>query len=336
MKPNPLQRRGFTLVEMLVVIAIIAILIGLLLPAVQKVREAANRTRCANNLKQIGLAAHNYDSVHGRLPPGNLGPYPHRPYNPADPAYFTWYFSAPHVGALAFLLPYLEHENIYRQLNVNWDIDSPGGIGWWTDANNWTMGTSRLSVFECPSADTYGSVRIGTIVRLYFPPDAPLNVTFGIFRPPVAYEIGLTNYLGVGGAFLDTPDPYWGKWVGLFANRSRSSLAQVPDGTSNTLLFGESICHVPNGTRYYSIAWMTAPYCLTLGGLWGPREAYGAFFSSRHPNVVQFCFADGSVRGVQRGDTRWLTETPGQDWYVLQQLGGMRDGGTMDTSTLVP
>src|SRR5215470_326300 len=106
MKTTP--RRGFTLVELLVVIAIIAVLIGLLLPAVQKVREAANRIHCANNLKQLGLACHCYENAHARFPPGYLGPIPN------EKVYGPHFDRIQHVGLLVYLLPYVEQDSVYR------------------------------------------------------------------------------------------------------------------------------------------------------------------------------------------------------------------------------
>src|ERR1700733_7853871 len=116
------RRSGFTLIELLVVIAIIAILIGLLVPAVQKVREAAARAQCQNNLKQIGLASLNYESTYKNLPPGgNLSPQSVN-VNPGAVSAPPW--AGPYTGCLAYLLPYIEQQNVYNLLYA-----SPYGPG---------------------------------------------------------------------------------------------------------------------------------------------------------------------------------------------------------------
>src|SRR5438094_7222490 len=128
------QRRGFTLIELLVVIAIIAILIGLLLPAVQKVREAASRMACANNLKNLGLAAHNYHDAQKKFPPGAGGP--------LGPS-FPQYLQLKHHGLGTYLLPYLEQDALFRQ--YRWDAS-------WFDPPNQPVVNTQLIIWQCPSA----------------------------------------------------------------------------------------------------------------------------------------------------------------------------------------
>lgn len=172
------RRKGFTLIELLVVIAIIAVLIGLLLPAVQKVREAANRMSCQNNLKQLGLAAQNYHSSYSKLPPGNLG----RNHNAGGGVDEN----AQYMGQMPYLLPYLEQENLYKQIDRAYilrplssypapltqpparpgegtlacDLMDPTvnvrpwfetGAGNYPDVPNYTIANKKLKAFRCPS-----------------------------------------------------------------------------------------------------------------------------------------------------------------------------------------
>ena len=335
-------RPAFTLIELLVVVAIIAVLIGLLLPAVQKVREAGNRVQCANHLKQLGIAIHAYQSTHGRIPPGYLGPTGPLWLPPDHPDRAIWWSSGPQVGVLAFLLPYVEQESIHRRLQVDWEADTIGNVErrWARNPNNVALAKTWIKSFLCPSDDLSGGVRERTYTALYQQFwDGSAPGVAGWYEPPAANEIGLTNYFGTAGSRGHTPDPYWGQWEGLLTNRSRHSLAAVPDGTSNSLLFGESVGLTVDGVRTEAKSWMCGGSLFSAGGLGDARDTHINRFTSRHPGVVQFCFADGAVRAVRRANTRWDTDpntprTP--EWFVLQQLAGMRDGGTADTSSLVP
>ncbi len=204
---SPGVRRGFTLIELLVVIAIIAVLIALLLPAVQQAREAARRSQCKNNLKQIGLALHNYHDVYGRFP---LAQGPTVTTIPGGEDNVNQYRSR---SALLAMLPYLDQAALYNQFNQNYRVD-------FTDAakncNNGVLRSTPLAVFKCPSDLQYSG--------------APG-----------------CNYGGSAGAH-----PFWptgnSDAKGLFrrgaggGNAATSiTIAEVQDGTSNTIAFMELV-----------------------------------------------------------------------------------------------
>lgn len=338
-------RRGFTLIELLVVIAIIAVLIGLLLPAVQKVREAAARMSCQNNLKQISLAAHNYDSSYGQLPPGFLG-------DPAPPAGVPISGQYPYVGVLAYLLPYIEQDNVYRQLNVNWDVNNTVTTApWWNDANTFVAAEARIKILVCPSDDPYESAQ--NIFACYAGwnqgtqtsgvPNAGGSVYPG--SDPSANSLGRTSYIGVAGTGAGPVAP-WNTYIGTLTNRSKVKIGVLSarDGTSNTVLFGEMLFSPRIGSRVATAAWIGAGCNTTAYGMADDTNAFINTFlwNSHHTGIVQFGFGDGSVHPVRKiGPMTSLSSNGPQptypsEWYVFQELAGYRDGGVRDQSALVP
>ena len=199
------HRQAFTLIELLVVIAIIAILIGLLLPAVQKVREAAARIKCANNLKQIGLAAHNYESANGYLPPA----YRAQQIGSAPQYYDLW-------GTLALLTPYLEQTAVYNSIDLNltmYQLVPPYFI------NSTTAVTTIVPIFMCPS-DRTQPVEFGA----YVPAGMPLGPTNYAFCLGTGTTTGRTGWAG---------SPYDAD--GVFYAQSKTKLTDIKDGTSGTV-----------------------------------------------------------------------------------------------------
>ena len=224
-RPHNRHRPGFTLIELLVVIAIIAILIGLLLPAVQKVREAAARIKCANNLKQIGLALHSYHDANTYFPPGYIDGNTSTTGSTSTPDNDV----GPGWGWSSYLLPYLEQGNVYNQINFKQTV----GMG-----VNAQISQQPLSVFQCP-ADPYQDA---------FP------VYDSNFSTPIA-TVAHSNYVGCNGweecfnGAGGNPQPgpgadglsglFGAAGRGVFFRNSKINVAAVTDGMSNTIFTGE-------------------------------------------------------------------------------------------------
>jgi prepilin-type N-terminal cleavage/methylation domain-containing protein/prepilin-type processing-associated H-X9-DG protein len=341
--------RGFTLIELLVVIAIIAILIGLLLPAVQKVRESAARMSCSNNLKQIALAAHNYDSANGHLPG----------------------IDTEAVGPLVPLLPYIEQGN---QFNLFSFRPAPEGAAtngptqffiWFRDPLNRPStglpsvprprpdgaplygAEGQFKIFHCPAAQEFN---MGwTTIQCVVPPGVPGTDFNSAWQSGYWYStqpgntvLGRTNYLASGGDVRPRPNRNGptGSTVdvhGFFYYKSQVRIGNVPDGTSNTLMFVESAGgnhFVPGDASFGGAAqWTNMTWAW---GMWWSNN--GICPNSQNPNCTFSGATGNSVFAAGSMHTNGLTNVAMGDGSVrslnaqnvdplsLAYLAGTQDG----------
>ncbi|MDB5312037.1 MAG: putative major pilin subunit [Gemmataceae bacterium] len=314
------QRSGFTLIELLVVIAIIAILIGLLLPAVQKVREAAARTKCINNLKQLGLGAFNYEGSYGKFPPGVNLPFTTtvaggQSAGPVLPGKYVSLFES--------LFPSMEQQNLYAQLNL--------AANQYSNALGQTSpGATIVPTLLCPS-DT-----------------APQQTTY--VSSGKTYYFGANTYggnPGVVGFYTSSMDQ-----TGIFFINSSVTISGITDGTSNTLMFGERnrldktydtiygggtagafgqrsgwawTNTLPGFDYLYGavqpINWVMPPTLTSDPGFVYEDQRFSTY-GSQHTGGANFCFADGSVRFLRDG----------LPLVTLQQLSTRAGGEVIDAS----
>jgi prepilin-type N-terminal cleavage/methylation domain-containing protein/prepilin-type processing-associated H-X9-DG protein len=353
---------GFTLIELLVVIAVIAILIGLLLPAVQKVREAAARASCQNNLHQIAIAAANYESAYQKFPPGVC-------IDPAAPSTgwnFGPPFAGPYTGVLAYILPFMEQQNAYNSALSQVDyLGDPGislfqpnatpghpawaysyppfdyQLGWGSDLGpngtgyGFICAQTKVKNYICPSSASEmppkpdqggnaGYIDAYWMDQGYIWIDSIPTLSSG---GPMPYQP--SNYIGCAGGLGD--DAYgssaslkqWLPFKGIYTRNSNTTIGMITDGTSNTIAFGETLGGTYQLPRDFNLLWFGCGSMPTAWGLTNNPDWYN--FSSAHTGgIVQFAFADGSVRPI----------TTSANYWVYIYASGMSDGFPIDWSQL--
>ncbi len=285
---NPLRSRGrnaFTLIELLVVIAIIAILIGLLLPAVQKVREAAARMQSANNLKQLGLAVHNYHDAMQGMPSSYSSKYTYT----YTGSYYTG--TGGTYGTFAQLLPYIEQDALWQQIL------------------NGTTPTNAVKTFIDPSDATVGYVSTNAVVS-YLP--GPYYM-YTYISNPYQYSSSDGIWSGYSYSYTYNGGPNAGYSYST-TGKKRTMMQIFSDGTSNTLLIGERVAGC-SSSGYYTWPSIYGPYqyyynyngSISTSGIVGFKSGvtystcgpfYSSYYMTTRGGSVQVVMADGSVRGI--------------------------------------
>jgi prepilin-type N-terminal cleavage/methylation domain-containing protein len=298
------RRAAFTLIELLVVIAIIGILIALLLPAVQKVREAANRAKCSNNLHQLALACHNYQDAFGGLPPARV----------ARDAYATW---------PVLIMPYIEQDNVFKL----WDLRL--GFSMQQDAAREAL----VPIFFCPSRGRDVKISPASENSLEHTDNGGLDGACGDYACCAGDDIGsagsniyLANGAMINGHVLDpgpgpqdypnnidqpNPNPSQLPLIPINSFTSYTGLNRIPDGTSNTLLLGEKHVRVGHfgqlgdgdeayysGYGYHTAQRSAGPSRPLAKDPFDNHSNHEDMFGGPHQGVVLFALADGHVAAI--------------------------------------
>lgn len=318
--------RGFTLIELLVVIAIIAVLIALLLPAVQQAREAARRTQCRNNLKQIALGLHNYHDTFGIFPSGQYYCRPNTPCNSPQFVSDGW-------GWSASLLPFVDQAPLFQGFNFSLAM---------RDAHHARLLATPIPLFQCPSDATRKDLLPPTV------------------NPFLPERFATSNYCGNGGSFgnsFEAPLLAAGSLQtnGVFGRDSARRIRDITDGTSNTFMVGETV--------HYDFNWdptlfghfhLPRAACCTLKlvrmgnrslnpGVSATTDEKRESFSSLHEGGAHFAMSDGSVRFVSENiddsSRQWTATTQndpfdrangGADFRTYQRLSARNDSFPVD------
>jgi prepilin-type N-terminal cleavage/methylation domain-containing protein/prepilin-type processing-associated H-X9-DG protein len=317
----PRRVRGFTLIELLVVIAIIAILMGLLVPAVQKVRDAAARMQCGNNLKQMGIALHNFHGTYNRFPAALIHSGRAQTHGPGYSGPEANYLGQPYViynhSGFVALLPYIEQDNLFKQYDYksHASASSPYGIPLApASAANDAVAAAYVKIYVCPADE-----------------NPPPVLTRNAGQSSDFYEAvsaRRSNYLFSTGIYTDYSDDWINtnaRYRGAFGNNGATSLQKIKDGTSNTIAIGESLQQWHTST-VFGPYWGSGTHTSVHGrGITGtgaslldpsftPNYPYGNCapnntqkctyawgFSSFHTGTTNFVFCDGSVKGIHDG-----------------------------------
>jgi prepilin-type processing-associated H-X9-DG protein len=334
------------LIELLVVIAIIAILIGLLLPAVQKVREAAARMSCTNNLHQIVLASMNYESANGYLPPGGLSNA-----NGTLGSSATWggTIKGPMTSTLGFILPHMEQDPLYKRFPPDYFSPTSAAPPWcYSTAPYTTDGNATgplpgsealIKPYQCPSDDPNAITTTGGIIDFFYAGSNCVSFNTSSVCIDYIYDFGTqsgnagfqprqpggANYIGCAGGlggYTGLANSTSLLYPGIYYVNSKTKLTDIPDGTSNTLAFGETLAG--NGaSRDFHLSWLGASGMPTAWGLPTSFATSGWYqFSSKHTGgIVNFAFGDGSVKALRPSITNatYRALSGRADGYVVTQ-----------------